>query len=93
MHEQEPDSQEESVKEESPKEKPKKKAVPETVSRRNTHRLRHRGPGERKVPSGGLAVICPRGTQLKGAKRRLPNAQCPCGSGKKFKKCCMNKEN
>ena len=21
------------------------------------------------------------------------NAPCPCGSGKKYKKCCMNKEN
>ena len=26
-----------------------------------------------------------------GGKKTKPNEKCPCGTGKKFKKCCMNK--
>ena len=28
------------------------------------------------------------GTAVKGTKKVYPNDPCPCGSGKKFKKCC-----
>ena len=31
------------------------------------------------------------GTTKKKAKKIKPNAKCPCGSGKKYKKCCRNK--
>ena len=32
------------------------------------------------------------GATKKKAKKTKPNAKCPCGSGKKYKKCCRNKE-
>ena len=37
-------------------------------------------PGEERVINGG-------GTVIKGRKIG-PNEPCPCGSGKKYKKCC-----
>jgi uncharacterized protein YecA (UPF0149 family) len=39
----------------------------------------------------GVVVICPPGSQLKSSKRIGPNDKCHCGSGKKYKKCCMDK--
>ena len=32
------------------------------------------------------------GAAKKKAKKIKPNAKCPCGSGKKYKKCCRNKD-
>ena len=32
------------------------------------------------------------GATKKKAKKPKPNAKCPCGSGKKYKKCCRNKQ-
>jgi len=59
------------------------------ADRRNTHRLRHRSGRLTAVP--GLAVICPSGSRLIAQKRIGPNDKCSCGSGKKYKKCCLNK--
>ncbi|MFA0754015.1 MAG: hypothetical protein IMHGJWDQ_001798, partial [Candidatus Fervidibacter sp.] len=45
--------------------------------------------------SGGTATRTRRATKQRPAKtsRKVgPNAPCPCGSGKKYKKCCMLKE-
>lgn len=30
------------------------------------------------------------GTQWRAGKKIMPNAKCPCGSGKKYKKCCSS---
>ena len=35
----------------------------------------------------------PKLTVIKGGKDIGRNDLCPCGSGKKYKKCCLNKEN
>jgi len=46
----------------------------------------------RVIAVPGLSVICPLGSQLRAGKRIGPNDPCPCKSGKKYKKCCLNKE-
>jgi len=62
-------------------------------ARQNIHRLRHMSPMIRNARgvAPGVIVVCPSGSQLKAGKRTLPNDKCPCGSGKKYKKCCLNK--
>ena len=41
-----------------------------------------------KMDSAGYLVRLPQTTPPKISR----NAPCPCGSGKKYKKCCINKE-
>ena len=55
-------------------------------------------PTERKQVLNGTAVINSDGkkvkpTPVKKAVKVGPNDPCPCGSGKKYKKCCMGNEN
>ena len=38
------------------------------------------------------AEAAPKATPVRSAKKAGPNDPCPCGSGKKYKKCCMQKD-
>jgi uncharacterized protein YecA (UPF0149 family) len=44
------------------------------------------GRKQRKLPSNIATVV-------RGGEKVGRNDSCPCGSGKKFKKCCMTGEN
>jgi uncharacterized protein YecA (UPF0149 family) len=46
----------------------------------------------KKDPVPIEAPLPPKVTALKGKTKKIGrNAPCPCGSGKKYKKCCLNK--
>jgi hypothetical protein len=43
------------------------------------------------VPAGSKAAMSSTALSSMGLKKTKPNEPCPCGSGKKFKKCCSGK--
>ena len=56
-----------------------------------------KAPTKREDQTGDLVMNSdgskPVKTPVTKAKKVGPNAPCPCGSGKKYKNCCMHKEN
>ena len=60
-------------------------------SRQASHRSRHAGPCH---PQASLEEeTCLKTNQKTAGKKKISrNAPCPCGNGKKYKKCCLNKE-
>ena len=45
---------------------------------------------DREILDDKIPLYVPAGTPLRQASRTGRNDPCPCGSGKKFKKCCLN---
>ena len=73
--------------------------APSQIRRRQVAMTYGRGtmaaPGQvpgRMSESGAPLVQEPSGGHSRPAKRVGPNEPCPCGSGKKYKKCCLPKE-
>ena len=73
--------------------------APRQIRRRQVAMTYGRGtmaaPGQvpgRMSESGAPLVQEPSGGHSRPAKRVGPNEPCPCGSGKKYKKCCLPKE-
>ncbi len=71
-------------------------AVEETVAARQARvQVLTEGGGDGESGDGGVATRTRRSTKrrpVKSATKVGPNDPCPCGSGKKYKKCCMLKE-
>jgi preprotein translocase subunit SecA len=46
----------------------------------------------KETGTGAASQSAVKKTPIKKAQKTGPNDPCPCGSGKKYKKCCMQKE-
>jgi preprotein translocase subunit SecA len=69
----------------------------ETVRRVFRTQVRTAQPIERKrvakeLSAVGSADSVQKKTPVRSTKKAGPNDPCPCGSGKKYKKCCMQKD-